>query len=134
VARRLVMLSALVWIGTVVLGGAVVEGRGLSLEVREFVCDEGHYRAQYGVINDYTYDRHATIAFKIKEDGKVLACKTAETDVTGGADGAEPMEVVFDAPCLPGDVQLEYRIYERNQRNRMGPWLGDCPEQGQGNE
>lgn len=130
--RRFIMLSASVWVGTVILGGALVEGRGLSLEVKEFVCDEGHYRAQCGAMNDYTYDSHATIAFKILQEGKVVACKTVEKDIPGGADGAEPMEVVFDTPCQPGDVQLEYRIYERKQRNRMGPWLSDCPEPGSG--
>ncbi len=130
--NKLIMLFVSVWIGTVMLGVALVEGRGLSLDVKEFVCDEGHYRARCGVINDYTYDSHATIAFKILQDGKTVACKTVETEVTGGADGAEPMEVLFDAACLPGDVQLEYRIYERKQRNRMGPWLSDCPEPGPG--
>jgi hypothetical protein len=131
-ARKFIMLGASVWIGTVILGVALVEGRGLSLEVKEFVCDDGHYRAQCGVINGYTYDSHATFAFKILQDGKVIACKTVETEVAGGADGAEPMEVLFDTDCLPGDVQLQYRIYERKQRNRMGPWLSDCPEPGSG--
>jgi hypothetical protein len=130
--RKFVMLCASVWIGTVILGVALAEGRGLSLEVKEFVCDDGHYRAQCGVINDYTYDCHATIAFKILQEGKVMACKTVETDLPGGADSAEPMEVLFDTACLPGDVQLEYRIYERKQRNRMGPWLSDCPGPGPG--
>jgi hypothetical protein len=130
--RRLVTACASVWIGTLILGVALVEGRGLNLNVKEFVCDEGHYRAQCGVINDYTYDRHATIGFKILQDGKVVACKTLETDVSGGADGSEAMDVAFDTTCLPGNVKLQYKIYERKQRNRMGPWLSDCPGPGSG--
>lgn len=128
--RKSILLCSFVLIGTVIPGVALVEARGLSLGVKEFVCDEGHYRAQCGVMNGYTYDSHATIAFKILQDGKLMACKTVDTEVSGGADGSELMEVLFDTPCLSGNVQLEYRIYERKQQNRMGPWLSDCPEPG----
>jgi hypothetical protein len=112
----------------VFLSFAGAEAEYLSLDVKEFVCKDGKYSLQYGVINHYTYDRDLTIVFKVLKNEEVAACQTVRASIEGGADGSEASELVFDAECAEGKVSLKYRIFEPQQRNRVGPWSADCPD------
>jgi hypothetical protein len=98
-----------------------------QLVVEEFSCDEGKYVIRFGVVNEYTYERNPTVAFKILQGGKPLACQSISLSVAAGSDGSEIHQVIINAPCGEEDVNLNARLFPRVERNKAGPWLSDCP-------
>jgi hypothetical protein len=127
-SRSSFLFSASLWLGFVFLSFTAAEGEYLSIDVKDFACKDGKYFLQYGVINKYTYDRDLTIVFKVLKNEEVVACQTVRATISGGADGSENSELVFDAECTEGKVSLKYRIFEPQQRNRVGAWSADCPD------
>jgi hypothetical protein len=127
-SRRSSLFSASIWLGLVFFSFTRAEGEYLRLDVKEFVCKDGKYFLQYGVINNYTYDRDLTIVFKVLKNEEVVDCQTVRATIDASADGSENRELVFDAECAEGKVSLKYRIFEPKQRNRVGPWSADCPD------
>lgn len=103
-------------------------GAELSIKVHQFICSDGHYLVRYGMINTYTYNPQPIVAFKVMRGDQVLDCKTAAPDVSPGQDGSPAYSVTFDRSCRPDEaVSLQYRVFDRRARNRVGIWLGDCP-------
>ena len=79
-------------------------------------------------MNHYTYDCNPTIAFKIIKDGRPIACKRITLRVPAGVDSSREHEFFIETICSEQkQVTLESRIFERDRRNEVGPWLGNCP-------
>jgi hypothetical protein len=106
----------------------LAHGRNLDIDVKDFTCDGGKYYLRFGVINHYTYDRNPTLAFKLVQGDRVLNCKTVDLYVPAGADGSNVQELYFDLGCEEEVVSLQFRVFERRDRNRVGVWLADCPD------
>jgi hypothetical protein len=101
--------------------------RNLSVVLKEFSCDQGKYRIEFGVINKNTYDRHPTVALKVIEGGKPVACARLTLNVPAGSDGSALQEITVDAPCAEGEAKVEAMLFDGRNRDRAGPWLSDCP-------
>jgi hypothetical protein len=100
----------------------------MDIDIKTFVCSEGIYFIRYGVINRYTYDTNPTIAFKIIKDGRPIACKRITLRIPSGSDGSRKHDLFIETLCSEEErVTLESRIFKRDRRNEVGPWLGDCP-------
>lgn len=107
---------------------SLADGAELSIKVHEFVCRDGHYLVRFGVINTYTYNPQPIVAFKIIRNGQILDCKTTNLDVAPGEDGSPSYRVIFELSCGQDEApSLQYLIFDRRARNRVGIWLGDCP-------
>ena len=105
-----------------------VQARTLDLNVQVFVCTDDRYLIRYTVRNNFTYDKHPIIAFKVLKGDEVIACKRVSLTIPAGHDGSEVHEVSLDAPCFQDEkVSLSYRIFPRVVQNKVGPWLSDCP-------
>ena len=125
--RRIMLLWGLLWVSALPFCPALEAGE-MDVDIKAFVCSEGIYFIRFGVINRYTYDTNPTIAFKIIKDGRPIACERITLRVPPGADGSRKHELFIETICSAGErVTLESRIFKRDRRNEVGPWLGDCP-------
>jgi hypothetical protein len=103
-------------------------GRELVLDRVELKCEGGTYLLRFAVINRFTFDQQPTVAIKMIDGGRVLACRAVALQVPGGADGSVIQEVPFDLECTEEPLVYEIKIFERRRRNRVNIWLSDCPQ------
>ncbi len=125
--RRMMVVWVILWASALPFCSAPEAGE-MDVDIKAFVCSEGVYFIRFGVINRYTYDPNPTIAFKIIKDGRPIACEKIILHVPPGSDGSREHELYIEKACFEEEgVTLESRIFTRDRRNKVGPWLGDCP-------
>ncbi|MBN1102282.1 MAG: hypothetical protein JXL84_02590 [Deltaproteobacteria bacterium] len=103
--------------------------QNMKVEVPDFFCSGEKYIIRFGVVNRFTYQRTCTVAFKIMDAKRVLACKEVTLVVPAESDGSALQEIEVNAPCVEGKATLEARIFIQTDRNRVQTWLSDCPRQ-----
>jgi hypothetical protein len=101
----------------------------LGVVLKDFIYADEAYLLHYGLTNTYTYDWRVTVAFKIMHGGKPIACSRMETTVPAGSDGSKDLQVTIPGPDKGRDVTVESLVFHRSNRNRVGYWLADCPEE-----
>ena len=125
--RKTMLIAGLLWMSALLFSSALEAGE-IDVDIKAFVCSEGIYFIRFSVMNHYTYDCNPTIAFKIIKDGRPIACNRITLRVPAGADGSREHEFFIETICSEQDqVTLESRLFKRDHRNEVGPWLGDCP-------
>ena len=124
---RKVLLLGLVSLLALLFSLPSARAQNLDVILGDFYCLEEKYVIKFGVVNSYTFQREPTIAFKILDGKQALACKEVTLTVPAGSDGSEIQEIALDGPCTKGEVTLEARVFDQAVRNRVGPWLSDCP-------
>jgi hypothetical protein len=100
----------------------------VKVVLEDFLCLEEKYVIRFGVANSYTLQKDSTIAFKILQGRVPVACTEITLSVPGDSDGSVLREIALDGPCATGELTLESRIFDQSIRNRVGPWLSDCPK------
>ncbi|RJR51753.1 MAG: hypothetical protein C4576_03100 [Desulfobacteraceae bacterium] len=101
--------------------------RNLSVVLKDFAWADGKYRIKFGIVNKNTYARNPTIAFKIIDDSRPLACKRITLNVPAGSDGSALQEITVDGLSAKGEAKVEAMVFDGRNRDRAGPWLSDCP-------
>ena len=125
--RKIMLLWGLLWVSALPFCTAIEAGE-MDIDIKAFVCSEGIYFIRFGVINGYTYDMNPIIAFKIIKDGTPIGCGRVALHTPAGADGSREQELFIETICSEREqVTLESKIFKHEQRNAVGPWLGDCP-------
>ncbi len=107
---------------------SLAHGKELDLYIKEFKCIKGKYIFKFGVINKFTYNRQPTVALKIRERDKILACKKIPVTVPAGSNGSKVHEVKFDIECGEELLAFSAKLFERRVLNRLNFWLSDCPQ------
>lgn len=125
--RKCLFLStAFVFVSIILVSPAHARNH-LAVDVKDVFCKDGKYVITFGVVNRNTYERTPTIAFKVLDGDRPVACKKITLTVPAESDGSVPQEIALDGPCIEGEAAAQARIYDQRDQNRAGPWLSDCP-------
>ncbi|MBN1104918.1 MAG: hypothetical protein JXL84_16000 [Deltaproteobacteria bacterium] len=124
--KVLFLVNAFFLLGLILLSSPA-GAQFLRLDIKEFWCMDGRYHIEFSVVNKYTHDMQVTVAFKLFDEKNLFACKRVLLDVPAGADGSDPHNVSVEAPCRGLNAVLEGKLFDHDDRSRVGIWLMHCP-------
>ena len=103
--------------------------KDIELVVKSAEClDDNKVSIQYSVVNYRDFDRHnVSVAFRIMEDEKPIACKEVILSIPKEADGSEIYEAIIDTPCKEKPFNLQSTIFHNVKRYRIENWFKGCP-------
>jgi hypothetical protein len=101
----------------------------IELVVKSAECiDDNKIIIKYSVINYRDFDRNnVSVAFKIMEDGKPIACKEVIMTIPKNSDGTEIHEAIIETTCKERVFGLQATIFHNVKRYKIETWFEGCP-------
>lgn len=101
----------------------------MELVVKSAECsDDNKFIIKYGVINHKDFDRNnVSMAFKITEDEKPIACKEIKMTIPKNSDGSEIYEAIIETPCKDKSFGLKANFFHNVSRYKIEEWFEGCP-------
>jgi len=126
--KNILFLIMFIFIGILFLTPSYAQDIELDIKSAKCLDDDDKIVIQYSVINYRDFERsNVSVAFRIMENGKPIACKELIMTIPKSSDGSEILEAVIDTPCKGKSFGLQSTIFHNVKRYRIEKWFEGCP-------